>query len=47
VVRMVKLNSKTVKLITNTHQTWTVYYGHLYFITDVKANVSAMNMIDI
>ncbi len=45
--KVVKLNPKTVKLITNTHQTWTVYYGHLYFITDVEANVSAINMIDI
>ena len=43
---VVKINPKTVKLITNEKHTWNVYYGHLYHITDT-VNRPHMDVIDL
>ena len=43
--KVVKLNPKTVKLITSANQRWNVYYEHLFSVIDVEQNIIDMPMI--
>ena len=45
--KVMKLNLKTVKLVTNTHEKWNVYYQHLFSVIDAEQNIIDVPTIEI
>ncbi len=43
--KVMKLNPKTVKLVTNAGMRWTVYYEHLFAVIDANQNIIDVPMI--
>lgn len=43
--KVMKLNPKTVKLVTNAGMKWNVYYEHLFAIIDTDQNIIDVQMI--